>query len=292
MRIFDSHVHIFNKKIIGNVIPRTGLIQALSLEVEDIENRLSPSALVEQMRAANVVGALMLPTSDVHKLAKVNRECIQLAADIPGLSTAGTLHPDFNAIEAELQYLSRASVHVVKLCSFSQKLALNHPKTLRMFDRIQSFNEATENPFSVVLDTLTLADRYFGSDPAHSTTPRLLMDLVERYPGIKFIGAHMGGLGAPFEHLDRDLRPMPNLYLDTSNAAHTLSADQFVRMLDRHGPEHILFGTDWPWFLHGGEIPLIDSRMEAAGFTGSGKQAVFSGNIEKILRINGLAASR
>jgi predicted TIM-barrel fold metal-dependent hydrolase len=287
MKIFDSHVHIFNRKIIGNVIPRTGLVQALFLEVEDIDNRLHPSALVEQMHAANVVGALMLPTSDVNKLAKVNRECIQMAAGVPELSTAGTLHPDFDAIEAELRYLNRASIHVIKLCSFSQKFALNHPKTIRMFDRIQSFNETAENPFSVVLDTLTLADRYFGSNPAHTTTPGTLMDLVDRYPGIRFIGAHMGGLGAPIEHLDRDLRPMPNLYLDTSNAAHTLSADHFVRMLERHGPEHILFGTDWPWFLHRREIALIDSRMEEAGFTGAEKQAVFSGNIEKILGISG-----
>jgi predicted TIM-barrel fold metal-dependent hydrolase len=287
IRIFDSHVHIFNQRIIGNVIPRTDLVDALFLEVEDIENRLHPSALVEQMHSAGVFGALMLPTSDVNKLARTNRECIQMAAGIPDLYTAGTLHPDYDDIDAELQFLNRASVRVIKLCSFSQKFSLDNPKTHRMFERIQAFNRMTEFPFAVVLDTLTLAARYFGSDPGHTTTPRLLMDLVERFPGIKFIGAHMGGLGANFEDLERELRPMPNLYLDTSNAAHTLTEDQFVRMLRRHGSGHLLFGTDWPWFLHQREIFLIDSRMVAAGFTVSEKQAVFSGNIEKMLGISG-----
>ena len=95
----------------------------------------------------------------------------------------------------------------------------------------------------------------------------------------------MGGLGAPFEELSRCLEPMPNFYLDTSNAAHTLTEDQFVQMLRRHGPEHILFGTDWPWFLHKSEIGLINGRMDTAGFTLTEKKAVFSGNIEAILGI-------
>ena len=285
MRIFDSHVHIYNSKIIANVIRRTDLVRALGLEIENIENRLRPSALVEQLQEAQIIGALMLPTADVNKLKKTNRDCIETAERIPGLYTAGTLHPDFDDIEGELTHLSRSSVRVIKLCSFSQKFSPCNSKTYRMFERIQSFNGTQKIPFSVVLDTLTLADRYFGTDPDHTTTPRALMDLVRRFPGIKFIGAHMGGLGAPFEELSRCLEPMPNFYLDTSNAAHTLTEDQFVQMLRRHGPEHILFGTDWPWFLHKSEIDLIDGRMDAAGFTSAEKKAVFSGNIEAILGI-------
>ena len=285
MRVFDSHVHIFNRKIIGNVLPRTDLIRALSLEVENIENRLHPSALIEQMQEANVVGALMLPTSDANKLAAVNRDCIKTAGTIPGLFAAGTLHPDFDAIEAELLYLSKASVRVIKLCSFSQKFSLSSLKTDKMFDRIQSFNSTMTVPFSVVLDTLTLADRYFGTDPEHTTTPQALMGLVRRFPGINFIGAHMGGLGAPFDLLIQCLEPALNLYLDTSNAAHTLTEAQFIQMLRLHGPGHILFGTDWPWFLHQSEIECISNRLEAAGFNAPEKQAVFSGNIEKLLGI-------
>lgn len=285
MRIFDSHVHIFNSKIVGNVIPRTDLVRELHLDTDDIGGRLSPAVLIEQLRDAKVIGALVLPTADVNKLSKINRDCVETAGGIPGLYTAGTLHPDFENLEAELSFLNRASVSVIKLCSFSQKFSLSHSKTYKMFERIQCFNDGAEIPFSVVLDTLTLADRYFGTNPEHTTTPQALMGLVRRFRGINFIGAHMGGLGAPFEHLDRCLEPAPNLYLDTSNAAHTLTEDQFIRMLRRHGSGHIIFGTDWPWFLHKSEIGLIDRRMDAAGFALPEKQAVFSGNIEAILGI-------
>jgi len=285
MKIFDSHVHLFTPRIIDNVVPRTDLVGALNLTVEKIENRLSTSALIKEMQAAGVYGALMLPTANVAKLRTVNRDSVQTAIGVPGLYTAGTLHPDYADIEDELSLLNEADVRVIKLSSFSQKFSLSDPKTHSMFDRIQSFNAGTRKPFAVILDTLTLAEQYFGTNPEHTTTPLLLMDLVRRFPGVRFIGAHMGGLGAPFDHLERHLQPMSNLLLDTSNAAHTLTKDQFIQMLQHHGSGQILFGTDWPWFLHESEIKLLDDRMNIAGFTVDEKRSVFSGNIEKILGI-------
>lgn len=286
MKVFDSHVHIFNSKIIQNVLRRTDLTRDLCLQVDGIETRLHPEALLGGMRDAGVCGALMLPTSDVRRLGEVNRSFIDLASKFRGiLYTAGTLHPDCEDIESELSYLNRNSVRVIKLSSFSQKFALSGVKTYEMFDRIQSFNRSTGTPFSVILDTLAVAERYFGSDPSHTTTPRALMILVRRFPGIRFIGAHMGGLGAPFEVSDRYLEPEPNFYLDTSNAAHTLRKDQFLMLLQRFGSGRIIFGTDWPWFRHGSEVELINDCMESARFSSEDKKAVFSENITRILGI-------
>ncbi|MFC1817338.1 amidohydrolase family protein [Thermodesulfobacteriota bacterium] len=285
MKILDSHIHIFNSKIIENIISRTELVSRLSLQKEGIYNRLNTTALLNDMDSADVRAALMLPTSDVGNLLKINRTCIKLASEIPELFTAGTLHPDYNNINEELTYLSRAGVRVIKLCSFSQGFALDHFGTHKMFQLIQTFNKNSEKPFSVVLDTFTLADQYFGTDPEYTTTPRGLWDLVFCFPEINFIGAHMGGLGGTFEELNRDLKPLPNLYLDTSNASHTLSTDQFIRLLHTHGPRHILFGTDWPWFLHRSEVKRIEELMEKADFSKQEKEAVFSSNLENMLGI-------
>jgi predicted TIM-barrel fold metal-dependent hydrolase len=283
MKILDSHIHIFNSKIIDNVISRTELVDRVCLYTEGIHDRLSPTALLNDMASGGVSASLMLPTSDVANLEKTNRACIDLAEGIPELFTAGTLHPDYDDITEELSFLSRAGVRVIKLCSFSQGFALDHSKTQGMFELIQDFNSTSEKPLSVVLDTLTLADQYFGTDPKNTTTPRGLSGLVSSFPGIDFIGAHMGGLGAPFDEIDRDLKPLPNLYLDTSNASHTLSTDQFVQMLQTHGPGHILFGTDWPWFVQNDEVKLVDSLLEKAGFSTPEKEAVFHGNLGRIL---------
>jgi predicted TIM-barrel fold metal-dependent hydrolase len=92
----------------------------------------------------------------------------------------------------------------------------------------------------------------------------------------------MGGLAAPFEEMTSHLTPRPNLYLGTSNAAHTLSDSEFVKLLEMHGPGRILFGTDWPWFGHKEEIRRISERLDRAGFSEEDKEKVFCGNICKL----------
>jgi predicted TIM-barrel fold metal-dependent hydrolase len=93
----------------------------------------------------------------------------------------------------------------------------------------------------------------------------------------------MGGLDAPYDELRRHLGARPNLYLDTSNAAHTLSNASFCDLVAQHGPDHILFGTDWPWFSHEQEIALIDSLLDHAGFSEEEKAMVFGTNICRLL---------
>lgn len=135
---------------------------------------------------------------------------------------------------------------------------------------------------TVVFDTFARADTYLGADPKHLTTPFKLSALVKRHPGISFIGAHMGGLLADFDELRQHLPPAPNLYLDTSNAGHVLTEDQFVELLLLHGSSHVLFGTDWPWFVHGPEVAKITALLVKAGYDKDGQAAVFGDNARRV----------
>lgn len=156
-----------------------------------------------------------------------------------------------------------------------------------MFEAVQTANSNSDTPFAMILDTLYTADRYFGTPAKFNTTPKQLAALIERYPGINFIGAHMGGLDAPYDEIRCHLRPSPNLFLDTSNAAHTLSSKQFCDTIAEHGPDHILFGTDWPWFNHQKEVALINHYLDEVGFQEAEKAKVFSANIGKLLNEKG-----
>ncbi|MCX5834487.1 MAG: amidohydrolase family protein [Deltaproteobacteria bacterium] len=133
------------------------------------------------------------------------------------------------------------------------------------------------------LDTFTRADFHFGARPETITRPAKLSAVDRNHPGIQFVGVHMGGLAAPFEELRRDLKPEPNLSLDTSNAAHTLKDDEFIELLKIHGPAHILFGTDWPWFDHASEIPKLNGLLDRAGYGPADKENVFGLNVRKLL---------
>ncbi len=235
------------------------------------------------MKEAGVEAGLALPTASAANVSKVNAYFMEKTAEKDFLYTAGTLHPEYSGNCGELEKLKRHGVRGIKLCSFSQGFAIDGPLAMILFDQIQAFNQEPFHRFFVVLDTLYTAPRYFGADPAHVTTPEKLAALARRFPGINFVGAHMGSLDAPFEEIQSHLIPCENLYLDTSNAAHTLTEELFIMLLKRFGPKHILFGTDWPWFLHANEIPLIDQLADKAGFSEKEKEALFYDNIVGLL---------
>ncbi len=283
MKIFDCHVHLFPDTIIRNVQQKLGMVQRLRLQTKGAEKRTSAGKLKAELAGAGVEGALMLPTASVSNVRRTNRSCINTATAYPFIKTAGTLHPADPDMDREVAYLRQHRIRLVKLCSFSQGFELKGASAARMFRAVESANEKTDAPFAVVLDTLRTADRHFGTPPEFNTTPKHLADLADRYPGINFIGAHMGGLDAPYDEIRRHLTARPNLYLDTSNAAHTLSTIEFCDLVEEHGPDHILFGTDWPWFSHKKEICLIDSMLDKVGFNHSEKCKVFRLNIIRLL---------
>jgi predicted TIM-barrel fold metal-dependent hydrolase len=281
--IIDAHIHIFTPAIIANVCKHRQLVADLHLEAQAATQRLTPDALDRAMDMAGVELALHLPTANAAGVAKVNDRALALASDHPQIATAGTLHPEGKGIRDQLARLRTCGVRAIKLSSFSQGFELDGPQALAMFEKINAHNTNCLGPFFVVLDTYYTASRYFGSDPEHTTTSKRLDALVRQFPSICFVGAHMGGLCAPQNEVLDYLSPSPTLYLDTSNAAHTLPGDVFIRLLKRHGPEHILFGTDWPWFHPKTEIPLIEDLLKKAGFSKTQRNRVFGENAAGLL---------
>jgi predicted TIM-barrel fold metal-dependent hydrolase len=283
MKIFDSHVHLFNLRVIENVSQRKDLVERLNLQTHDADERMDIESLGKSLELNSVTGGLVLPTAAPADVARTNTQFFEKVAQQPFLHTAGTLHPDDPHIDDEIEKLCSRGTRAIKLCSFSQGFVLDGTPALNLFDLIQRHNETCPHPFFVVLDTLYHADRWFGTNPVYSTTPEKISTLVQRYPAINFVGAHMGGLSAPFEEIYTHLTPYDNLFLDTSNAAHTLAEEEFVGLLKRFGPTRIIFGTDWPWFIHQAEIASIRKLTTAAGFGTEETQAVFYDNIAKLL---------
>jgi predicted TIM-barrel fold metal-dependent hydrolase len=283
--IIDGHAHIFSSRIISAVTAKSAMVEKLKLQASFAEGRTTASALEDDCRSAGIDACLILPTASVENVPNVNTAFIQLAAGSDLLLPAGTLHPFYDDNKNELFRLRQHGVRAIKLCSFSQGFALSTPETYRLFNIIESANSLTNGGTFVILDTFSLAHDYFGTPDRHTTTPLLLGDIVRKYPGIDFVAAHMGGLAAPPEETFKHLVPSKNLYLDTSNAAHTLSERDFLRLLEIHGPDHIIFGTDWPWFDQQKELALIDRLLDLAGYNRDEKEKVFYRNGAALLGI-------
>ena len=281
--IIDSHAHIFSPQVIANVAARPALIEKLHLNISGAHKRTTAAALREESSSAGVDACLLLPVATVDKVREVNKAFREIAAGSDLFFTASTLHPQFGGNEEELLKMHSEGVRAIKLCSFSQGFCLAAADTNNLFRLIENANRLNNRHYFIILDTLYRAHQYFGSAPEFDTTPAMLKDIVNAFPGINFVLAHMGGLAAPPEDIFRYLRPAENLYLDTSGAAYTLSEGDFLSLLRIHGPDHILYGTDWPWFGHCRELKLLDELLGRAGFQSEEKQKVFSLNAAGLL---------
>jgi uncharacterized protein len=280
--LIDSHCHIFTHQIVKNVSSRSALVDLLKLNVAYASHCLDPKVLETSAAKNKIDFCVLLPTAAPNKVRAENDRHFKIASKSPQLRTLATLHPIMNGLSDEINRVFDLGIIGFKLSSFSQRFDLVSSEVESMLSKLEKSGLDRRIRPVVVFDTFTRADIHFGADHEHVTIPSKLAEVVRRHPDINFVGSHMGGLAADFQELRRHLVPMANLYLDTSNAAHTLASAQFVDLLKMHGPNHILFGTDWPWFEHSGEIPVIRGLLEEAGYSRSEHEAVFGENSRKL----------
>jgi predicted TIM-barrel fold metal-dependent hydrolase len=287
LMIVDGHTHIFSEAVIGHVASKKQMVEELRLDVRNAQKRFTSAALEREARMAGVNACVLLPVATVDGVMEANRSAQAVAQRTDLVHAAGSLHPSYPKNRQILVQLKSKGIRCIKLCTFSQGFDLASSEALELFDLIRTINEEEDARFFVLLDTFYKAGHFFAKPGETVTTPTRLGSLVEAYPEIGFVAAHMGGLLAPFEEIFRHLNPRKNLYLDTSNAAHTLREEEFVKLLTVHGPDRILFGTDWPWFGPGEELERIDRLCSLAGYDQRDRAKVFGGNAAALFGIGG-----
>ena len=280
--IIDCHCHLFTKQVIQNISSRAALVKELDLGIA-IEHRSDARILDESARENHLECCILFPTAFPDKVQTENDRYLSIASSFPRLRTIATLHPQMSNLADEAERMIDLGVAGFKLSSYSQRFDIASDDVDRMLLTLRKTGMRKKKSVTIVFDTFNRPDVHFGTPREHITTPAKLNRVVHGHPDIRFMAAHMGGLAADFDRIRYDLKPASNLYLDTSNAAHTLNADQFIDLLQIHGADHVLFGTDWPWFDHASEIPLIDSMLDKADFDQYQKEVVFRTNAKKIL---------
>jgi hypothetical protein len=263
---------------VENVNAKPTMVRELKLNTHDALPRLDPEALDESAEANGVSLCVLLPTAGPEKIPSENDRFIDFSVKSHRIRTLATLHPAMRDLSGEVMRMFDFGINGFKFSSFSQHFDLTSQEAEQMLTRIGRLGAGRNTRPVLVFDTFVRADVYFAAHRDHLTTPSRLAQLARRHPGINIVGAHMGGLLADFDALRRHLLPAENLYLDTANAAHTLEEGQFVELLRVHGASHILFGTDWPWFVHEAELGKVGSLLAKAGYSESEQDRVLGGN--------------
>ena len=121
--------------------------------------------------------------------------------------------------------------------------------------------------------------------------------LVERFPRLPVVLAHMGvGPGPDWKELIEPYyrevlvlarRGYPNLFLDVSECVsdamggNGLSDEQIVALIKAIGPDHVLFGSDYPLY----DPAIVMAKIESYPFTDQDRRRILGENCVSLFRL-------
>ncbi|MBO5314803.1 MAG: amidohydrolase family protein [Clostridia bacterium] len=199
---------------------------------------------------------------------KVNDYAISLLAD-GFFYPFGSVHPDSEKIESELDRLKSAGIKGIKLHPDYVKIPLNDPRYNRIFEAL------TDRQMLVVV--------HAGFDPISPdkihATAEMFRGVIEKYPDLKIVAAHMGGYAKAKDVYENLVGT--GIYFDTSLSSMREDEKEILyKILREHDENKILFGTDTPWSVAKAEIEFIKNAPISEEY----KEKIFYKNALALLK--------
>ncbi len=244
--MIDCHVHVFppkvGPKLAAAIGEEFGRAPAGDGSVADLLVRLDRAGLKRAIcHTAAVHPQQMIPA---------NTWMIGLGRDHPRLIPFGTIHPEHPQWEAQLDRLEQNGIHGLKLHPDLSMIALDSPLWSPVW-------EAVQGRFLVMLHMGAT-----GTGKPTMSQPRALRRILNDFPRLECIAAHLGGLFW-WEEALRELAGQ-NLYLDTAACPDVISPHLLRSILGRHDPQRILFGSDYPLFSPETALPALTVLLRGA----------------------------
>jgi predicted TIM-barrel fold metal-dependent hydrolase len=154
----------------------------------------------------------------------------------PSICSFFSLHPMQEDRLAVLEQIAERDGRGIKLHPEFQFADVNSPEMLAILKK------AAELGLLVVLH----AGQDIGMPPPVHCTPRMLARAMDAAPGCRIVAAHLGGWRM-WDQVEECLVGRETLWLDTAFVADHIAPEQYLRIVEKHGAERILFGSDSPW---------------------------------------------
>ncbi len=107
--------------------------------------------------------------------------------------------------------------------------------------------------------------------------PKRIINVHEKHPDLTIVAAHFGG----YTEWDASLEYLvgKNIYFDTSSTLWKLPIEKAKEMIEKHGYEKFLFGSDYPMWDHEDEL----ARFMKLELSTEQNEAILYKNAEKLL---------
>jgi len=233
MRAIDMHCHIFPQKIAARAVENIGSYYGIPMNGSG-----TVADLLAQGKEAGIdrflVHSTATKTEQVHS---INDYIAGIQAGNPGCIGFGTLHPGLGDVRAEADRVISLGLHGIKLHPEFQNFRIDE-------DGMMPVYEALEGRLPVLM--------HMGDEHSDFSSPKRLCRVLEKFPRLTVIAAHLGG----YRMWEESMQYLSgrSLYFDTSSSLSFLGRDRALQMIRSHGTDKVLFGSDYPMWSPAKEL--------------------------------------
>lgn len=264
MGIFDIHVHIFPDKIAEKAARNVGKFYDIPMRCDgklSTALRVLDEAGIERFCAHSVATspAQVRPINDFiwEAYEKYPDRIVPFAA----------LHPDVEDPDALVDEFVRAGFRGVKIHPDIQGYRLDDRHVLGMIG-------AVAGRLPLLIHTGDY--RYDNSGPAR------LLHMLDQFPNLVAICAHLGGWGEWEKAAASKLPGRKNVYVDTSSSLYAVPPARATEIIRSYGVDNVFFGTDYPMWLPKEEL----KRVDALGLTDEEREKILHKNAERFFGLS------
>lgn len=255
--ICDAHAHIFPDKIAEKAVESISGFYNIPMDCP-VGN---PHSLVNSGNRIGVTHYLVCSTATTEaQVVSINNFIIEECKKHPEFIGFGTLHPDFDDIENEIQRCIDAGLKGIKLHPDFQKFYIDEDKAFKIYEKL-------EGRLPVLI--------HMGDSRYDYSRPIRLENAVKSFPDLKVFAAHLGG----YERWEEAMTCLyyPNIRFDTCSSLEFISPEFARDLIHGFGSDKVFFGTDFPMWNHEEEL----ARFMRLGLSDDENRKILSENFKK-----------
>jgi uncharacterized protein len=261
MKIIDIHTHAFPDAVAEKAVP---LLEAESPVKARLDGKIA--SLLRSMDESGVERAVICSiATKPEQFDAILRWSKAIAS--PRLIPFPSVHPDDPGAAARVRQIRAEGFPGLKLHPYYQNFTVDEA---RLFPIYEAAQEA-----GLILLMHCGFDLSFPRDRV--ADPVRTRRVIEAFPRLKFVAAHMGAW-EDWDEVRKHLLGQP-VYFDTSFFTNYVPREVALEFMRAHPLDHILFGTDSPWDSHHEAAQSI----RALDMGETWEQAVFYENARRLL---------
>lgn len=228
MKLIDAHAHIFPDKIAVKASDSIGQFYGI-----DMDSDASSTSLIEKEKEIGAERILVCSSAlSGQQVESINDFIYEQCTRHPEFVGLAAMHKDYDNYEEELDRVCKLGLHGVKFHNDMQRFDIDDAKMFPIY--------------KAMADRKMIVLFHMGDDRYDYSAPKRMCRIAQEFEDLTIIGAHFGGYQRWEESFG--IPRMENVYYDTSSSLPFMGKDMSMplRLIDRFGPEHFFFGSDFP----------------------------------------------